>query len=484
MSIESPEEKAKQRVRQLIWLYLWLLLIEGVLRKWVMPRFSDPLLVVRDPVVLGIYYYAIRAHVFPRNFWVNSLWVLGFLSLLATILFARFSLISGYVPTIPLLEVTVYGMRTNFLHLPIIFVLASVFDEEDVEKFGWWILVLMIPMCLLMAAQFKASPDSFINRTAGLSEAEQLTAGGGKIRPPGTFSFISGPVFYMSVSAAFLIYGALRRTVYNNALLISSGVALAIGIFISGSKSSVASVLLVVFALIAILIVRPRAVNKFGWTLIIVVVGAMIVSRLPIFKEGFQILSDRFTSAAEATQTTIVRGTIARVFNDFTEGFKNFDRFPLFGYGIGIGTNVGGRILIGRSAFLLAESEWTRVLAESGPILGLAFLIWRTFFVLHLGRLSFGALRRGRLLPILLFGSGFIVLLNGQLGQPTILGFAVILNGLCLAATRQRVIDPAAITLPMIDEPAAKPLPRRSAFANRLHGPETVAENNNGSADR
>jgi hypothetical protein len=482
--IKSSEEKAKRRIRQLIWLYLWLLLTEGVLRKWVLPRFSDPLLLIRDPVMLGIYYYAIRARVFPRNFWVNSLWVLGFLSLVATILFARFSLISGYVPTIPLLEVTLYGMRTNFLHLPIIFIMASVFDEDDVKKFGGWILVLMIPMCLLMVAQFKASPDSFINRTAGLSEAEQLTAGGGKIRPPGTFSFISGPVFYMSASAAFLIYGALRRTVYRNWLLISSGVALAIGIFISGSKSSVIAVLLVVFALIAILIVRPRAVNRFGWTLVIVVIGALIVSRLPIFKEGFQILSDRFTSAAEATETTVIGGTIDRVINDFTEGFKNFDSLPLFGYGIGIGTNVGGRILIGRPAFLLAESEWSRVLGESGPILGLAFLIWRTLFVLYLGRLSFIALKRGNLLPILLFGSGFIVLLNGQLGQPTLLGFAVILNGLCLAATRPRVPDSSATAPSVMDSPAAKSLPRRSVFASRIHGPQIGAEHNNGSADR
>src|SRR5207248_7197703 len=154
--------------------------------------------------------------------------------------------------------------RTDFLHLPLIFLMASVFDEEDVKKFGWWILLLMIPMSLIMVAQFQSTADSFINRTAGLGEGEQLTAGSGKIRPPGTFSFISGPVFYMSVSAAFLIYGALRRTVYNNWLLIASGVALAVGIFISGSKSSVIAVLLVVFALVVILIVRPRAVNRFG----------------------------------------------------------------------------------------------------------------------------------------------------------------------------------------------------------------------------
>jgi hypothetical protein len=478
--IATPDEKAKHRVRQLIWLYLWLLLVEGALRKWVAPRFSNPLLLIRDPVMLGIYFYAIKAQVFPRNFWAVSLWIIGALSVLAVLGSPLFP----YMPLMALVEVTLYGFRSNFLHLPLIFVMASVFDEEDIKKFGWWILFVMIPMGLLMAAQFKASPDSFINRTAGLGEAEQLTAGGGKIRPPGPFSFISGPVFYMSVAAAFLIYGALRRTVYKNWLLISSGAALVLGIFVSGSKSSVASVLLVVFALIVILIVRPRAVNRFGWTLVVVVIGALIVSRLPIFKEGFQILSDRFTLAAEAAETTVIRGTVDRVISGFTEAFTNIDKFPFFGYGLGIGTNVGGRILIGRPAFLLAENEWTRVLAETGPILGLAFLLWRTLLVLQLGRLSFRALRRGDLLPILLFGSGFVLLLNGQLGQPTTLGFAVILNGLCLAATRPQVVD-SSISAPSIaDQSGAKPLPRRSVFANRIHGPEIGAEHNNGSADR
>jgi hypothetical protein len=480
MSIENPEEKAKHRIRQLIWLYLWLLLIEGALRKWALPRFSNPLLLIRDPVMLGIYYYAIKAQVFPRNFWAVSLWVIGVLSVLAI----AGSPLFLYLPLQAMVEVTAYGFRTNFLHLPLIFVMASVFDEEDVKKFGWWILFLVIPIALLMAAQFKASPDSFINRTAGLGEAEQLTAGGGKIRTPGPFSFISGPVFYMSGAAAFLIYGALTRTVYKSWLLIVAGTAMVIGIGVSGSRSCVASVLIVVGAVVVIFLVRPRAVNQFGRTLLIVVIAALIITRLPIFKEGVQILSDRFTESAAAAETTITKGMIERIISGFTEGLQNIDKVPLFGYGIGIGTNVGGRILIGRPAFLLAENEWTRVLAESGPILGMAFLLWRTFFTLQLGRLSFGSLRRGNLLPILLFSSGFVLLLNGQLGQPTTLGFAVILNGLCLAATRPRVTDSSATAPAVMDQPAVKQLPRRSAFASRIHGPEIGAEHNNGSADR
>jgi hypothetical protein len=36
----------------------------------------------------------------------------------------------------------------------------------------------------------------------------------------------------------------------------------------------------------------------------------------------------------------------------------------------------------------------------------------------------------------------------------------------------------------MNDQPVAKPLPRNSPFARRLHSPEIGAKHNNGSADR
>src|ERR1700737_1377796 len=107
---ESPEEKAKGRVRQLIWLFLWVLLTEGVLRKWGIPRFSDPLLLIRDPVMLGIYFYAIKAHVFPRNVWAVSLWIIGILSAVAILGSPLFP----YLQLKAMVEVTAYGFRSNF----------------------------------------------------------------------------------------------------------------------------------------------------------------------------------------------------------------------------------------------------------------------------------------------------------------------------------------------------------------------------------
>lgn len=452
--------KAIIHVKRLIWLYFFLLIFEGTFRKWILPQYSDLLLVVRDPVVLAIYFMAIKARVFPRDNWVISLGVIGVLSWLVSLV-----VLEPYLSLKPLILVTGFGFRSNFLHLPLIFVIGKVFDQEDVKKLGWWILVGLIPMCVLLAIQFNAAPDAFINRTAGLGETQQITAGGGKIRPPGTFSFVSGVIFCAALSAAYLLYGALTRGVYRNWLLFSAGFALVVTIGVSGSRSVLLAVLVVLSSLLAIIAFRPSAVNQFGRNLLIVVVVLLVAVRLPVFNEGVQILSDRFTAVAEAEEKTIARGLLARTFSGFTEGFLLLPRAPIGGYGLGIGTNGGAKFLTGRAIFLLTEGEWGRVVLESGPILGLAYLAWRTMLTLKLGLLSYRQLKRGNIFPIMLYCAGFLSLLNGQFGQPTNLGFAVFVCGLCLAAANTKT----PVDLPVPDGRALRRTARRSRYAERIH---------------
>src|SRR6266446_1210427 len=443
-------------IRRLIYLYLFLLIIEGALRKWIVPQFSNPLLLVRDPVVLAIYFLAWRAHIFPRNGFILWLAIIGILSWIVSIF-----VLDPYVPMSRILLVTAYGFRSNFLHLPLIFIFASVFDVDDVKKIGWWILLGIIPMSLLMALQFHSPPDSYINRTVGLGEGEQITAGGGKIRPPGTFSFISGPIYYVTGAAAFVLYGALRRATYPGWLLFGAG----------------CSVLLVVLSLAIVLLIRPDAVNRFGKSLVLLVIAMLLISRLPIVHEGLTILSSRFTESAEAAETTITGGLIERTLSGFTEGLGHLGHAPIFGFGLGVGTSGGAAFLMGQSTFLLSENEWTRIIFESGPILGLAFLMWRTLLAVYLGVVSLRALTRGEILPLLLFSATFLIILSGQLGQPTSLGFAVVFNGLCLASTR-----PNKIALVPVTPTTPRLIRGRSAYADRLHGAD--ASYRNGSVDR
>ena len=117
-------EKALRYTRRLIWTYLLLLIFEGALRKWIVPRFSDPLLVVRDPIVIAIYVCALRARVFPRNIFVTSLGIIAGLSWLISIV-----VLLPYLPHKIILFVTAYGFRSQLFASP-----AHFCDRQCVQR--------------------------------------------------------------------------------------------------------------------------------------------------------------------------------------------------------------------------------------------------------------------------------------------------------------------------------------------------------------
>jgi hypothetical protein len=477
MNPNSPREKTLRYIRQLIWLYFWLLILEGALRKWVLPQLSNPLLIVRDPVVLLIYALAIRARVFPRNGWTIALAIIGFLSLAVS-----FIPLWPYLPPSRILLVSGFGFRANFLHLPLIFVMANTLRPEDVKKFGWWTLAVAVPMAALMVGQFRASPEAWLNRTAG-GEGEMMVAALGKVRTAATFSFVTGVVAYFSLATGFVVWAALKRNVYQPWLLFAAGSALVIGTVVSGSRSVVGACGVVIASLAVVLFLRPAALNRFGQALLATVVLGFVVMQTPIFKEGLNVLTTRFNEVAEATEQSIGAGMIDRVFSGFQEALFVVTKAPFLGYGLGIGTNAGAKFLTGRAMFLLSEGEWSRIFLESGPVLGLAFVLWRCGMVLYIGSRCVKAVRRANVLPLLIFSSAFLPLINGQFGQPTILGFVAFASGLALAAMKQEGDDDDTATQVKQRMPA-RPMPRRSPYAGRLHGPTPARDHANGSADR
>jgi len=54
------------------------------------------------------------------------------------------------------------------------------------------------------------------------------------------------------------------------------------------------------------------------------------------------------------------------VFNDYTQPFQQALNAPLTGHGIGLGTLAGARLTTGKKVFLLAESEWSRIVLGWG----------------------------------------------------------------------------------------------------------------------
>ena len=110
---------------------------------------------------------------------------------------------------------------------------------------------------------------------------------------------------------------------------------------------------------------------------------------------------------------------------------------PFWGYGIGMGTNVGAKIISGKLQFLIAEAEWGRIIGEMGILLGMIIIFIRVHLVIKLFRKSWGEMQKLNILPWLLLSFGFINILQGQWAQPTSLGFSILVGGLIIASVEK-----------------------------------------------
>jgi hypothetical protein len=361
--------------------------------------------------------------------------------------------------------------------------MARVLRPEDLRKIGWWVLLLLVPMSILLVAQFRAAPDAFVHRTAGV-EREVSIARVGKVRTVGPFSFVIGVVAYYALATGYLVWSVLKKGTYKNWLLAVAGVALVIGIAVSGSRSVVGACALVIASLLFVLVLRPDLLNRFGKVLVVTLVLGFIVSRTPVFQEGLKVLTTRFTEVAEASEQTVTGSVISRVFGGFQEPFFILGKAPLLGYGLGIGTNAGAKLLTGHALFLLTEDEWSRIFLESGPVLGVAYVLWRCLIAFRVGWLCLKSILLGNLLPILLFSSALLPMISGQFGQPTILGFVVFTTGLALAALNIKDVQARRGTISPTSEKIAPLVRSRSVYAERLRGPGAEQTQGNGVVDR
>ncbi|HYF50968.1 MAG TPA: hypothetical protein VEJ63_16260 [Planctomycetota bacterium] len=419
MAESEQDDIAIRHVRTGIWVYLILLLAEGSLRKWIFPSLSGPLLLVRDPVALWIYYCAFRAGMFPTKVGAALVW----LGALSTI----FSFLASFSADMSSPFVTLYGLRTNFLHVPLIFVVPAAFGEANVRRCGVFLLLIAAPMAVLMAAQYDASPDDVLN--AGVGGGSQIRSVRGKIRPAGTFSYVTGIVAFFSIVMAFFVDGLLRRGRYPTLCLAGAAVALLIAMSVSGSRSVVLGLGLVLLAGLGSVLLAPWLAERVFRLAAVSGLALFVAMSTAVFGHGLSTLMDRF--AVSGGQ----EGVTGRILASLATPFETATSVPLIGYGLGVGTMAGAAILVGRPEFLLAEDEWSRLLMECGPILGTIFVVMRLGLALWIfANCVRSAREHGNVLPLLLFAAVASNIIMGQWGQATIQGFTSIGAGLCLAA--------------------------------------------------
>jgi hypothetical protein len=412
-------------VKRLIWLYLILLIFEGAIRKWILPQLSDVLLIGRDPLVLMIYGFAFLDRRFPSNRIITGTLILGILSM-------AFGMIANGN-----LIVTLYGIRINYLQIPLIFVIPCYFDLRDVHRVGKFLLLCSIGMTALLVMQFYAPSGSWVNRAPGGIEGEGIMGAKGRNRPPGTFSFVTGVASFYPVVTAFLLTGFLRIRFFGTALMLAVAAAVVTAMFVSISRLTFLSCLVVAGACVislAYMRVKSRALMTLA-------VGSgfliLLLPSLGFFREGMATFEERWTRASDMEEGAEAQSLAKRYATNFTTVQYALAEADFFGKGVGVGSNMGSKFLTGSVGFSMGEHEWEKIVHELGPLLGLAYIGLRISLFLSIGWTSFSALRNQKNpLPFLLFAATGLLLLNGQWGPPTIQGFATLGAGLSLAACR------------------------------------------------
>jgi hypothetical protein len=167
-----------------------------------------------------------------------------------------------------------------------------------------------------------------------------------------------------------------------------------------------------------------------------------ILNKISFFSEATSAFTSRFETANE------IEGGLEGVFLDRFMGgmfgaLSASVNQPFFGYGLGMGTNVGSMLLTGNTTYLISEGEWGRLIGELGPVMGLGIICIRVGLCIQLALASYRKVLQGNLLPWMLFSFGCLTLAQGQWAQPTSLGFGILTTGLIIASQRKKPNRPS-----------------------------------------
>lgn len=410
-------------LKRWVWIYFFLLIFEGALRKWVLPGLATPLLVVRDPVAIWLIWQSWQRGIIPKTPYIPCMLLIAIMSFLATLVVGHRNIF-----------VAIFGLRILVLHFPLIFIIGVIFDRADILKMGKVLLFLSIPMVVLILLQFYSPQSAWVNRgVGGDMEGAGFSGAMGYMRPPATFSFITGTSQFFSLVNCFVIYFWLSKVKVHRILLMGASAALVFSIPLSISRGLFFQVLLTVIFAMSITLSKPQYIGKILLSMFAIVILFLIFSKLPFYQTASEAFLSRFELANKAEGG--VEGVLLdRFLGGLLGALANADRQPFLGYGLGMGTNVGSMLLTGGRTFLISEGEWGRVLGEQGPVLGLGVIVIRLVLSAQLSWAAFQRALRGDTLAWVLLSFTLILLPQGQWAQPTSLGFSTLLSGLCMAA--------------------------------------------------
>ena len=363
-------------------LFLFLLIYDGAIRKWLVPGSEQQVFVAKDVLLAGatVFVFLTRTRSIRCKMPPFVLFPLG--------LYVVWVLIETLNPNLPNLLVGIWGSKSHLLYAALILLLPSAFTRLDdifrmLTRLYPWIVV---PVCGLAFLQLTLPATSILNQQVrGGLDSLAYFGEVNLVRVAGPFSYVSGMGTFIQVSVLAGVALLLWKRP-SPVFLLALGVALA-AVPSVGSRSAVG--VAVVGGMIVLLSgLRGRVTNvrATGWS--IVLLAVLITASVFVQNAAWGALVERTLSS---------RQDESRAMTTFTNALDHMDRAGLTGFGAGAANH--GAVVLAASA---SPFSWlpagTRFEQESGRlVLELGILGWTFSLLMRVALLwwAIGLLGRG-----------------------------------------------------------------------------------------
>ncbi len=217
---------------------LFAIVIEGALRKWILPEQSSIIYFAKDCLVLCALpgYFLWKTHA-PRDQGLLSCWKQVYLLVIILLLYGLVQLLN---PRLSHIGVGIIGIKSYFIGIPLVFLARDMFDSEaEVNQLFREFLAFSIPIFVLGMIQFFHPPTHALNRYVWGEDPVAIFGAGRHPRITGTFSYLAGMGTYIPFIFCFVIGSLFCSAKSAMTTMVDYGIlALSVGtVFMTGSRA-------------------------------------------------------------------------------------------------------------------------------------------------------------------------------------------------------------------------------------------------------
>lgn len=373
--------------RLLILLFVFSLLFDGVFRKWFLVPFSTQLMMIKQVLAILICVFNVNMYM-EMTRWEKSIVLIGILAFLTTLMFGHHNI-----------TVAIYGCLPLWFGMPLCFIIGRKLQSADIVFILKLVVYAGLINSVLMILQFNVSPSHILNFTGGDENAGlstmMVSEMAGTFRPSGLFVYNTHSNLFMLTNFSIVLYMLVSNTNIINRKLIFLSLILELFACVCSASRTCIMLHIGVFVFFLFYCIGSRDRSKMLNLLVCIIPMLILLTFSKLGSSAINNVSKRFDEASRVQygKVSTSEGTLNDIF--YRNIWYNVDAVldphtidgnsvPFWGYGQGMSTQIGGKLLnvkSGRSGFALAEWDGLRIMCESGYILGWLILFIRLGYV-------------------------------------------------------------------------------------------------------